>query len=108
MSRPIFILALLTSMTLVANGQDKLEWMEARKLTVNDFKGTPPDPSEGRSLIANFGFETNLKPGEIEHLKTFNRQVSNLFFPDNSWINWTDPSRLRYVITLFDLNEWMA
>ena len=108
MSRPILILAILTSMTLVANGQDKLEWMEARKLTINDFKGTPPDPLKGQSLIVNFGLETNLKTGEVENLTTFNKQVTNLFSPDNSWIDWTDQSRLRYAITLFDLNEWMA
>ncbi len=95
-------------MTLSAAGQDRLEWSQTRKLTVNDFKGTPPDPSTGQSLIANFGLEINLKKEEIENLKTFNRQVTNLFSPNNSWINWTDESRLRYAITLFDLNEWMT
>src|SRR5262249_33790850 len=45
---------------------------------------------------------------ELENLKTFNRQVTNLFSPTNSWIDWTEKSRLRYAITLFDLNEWKA
>ena len=104
----ILIYALLTSLTLRTIGQDKLEWSETRKLTVNDFKATPPDPAAGQSLIANFGLETNLKKEEIKDLKTFNQQVINLFSPNNSWIDWTDKSRLRYAITLFDLNEWMA
>ena len=108
MRRLILIITILTSLTLSTTGQDKLEWSETRKLTVNDFKATPPDPSTGQSLIANFGLETNLKKEEIENLKTFNRQVSNLFSPNNSWIDWTDKSRLRYAITLFDLNEWMT
>lgn len=104
----ILIYALLTSLTFGAIGQDKLEWSETRRLTVNDFKATPPDPLAGQSLIANFGLETNLKKEEIKDLKTFNQQVINLFSPNNSWIDWTDNSRLRYAITLFDLNEWMA
>lgn len=104
----ILIYALLTSLTFLAIGQDNLEWSETRKLTVNDFKATPPDPAAGQSLIANFGLETNLKKEEIKDLKTFNQQVINLFSPNNSWIDWTDKSRLRYAITLFDLNEWMA
>ncbi|MBK7650015.1 MAG: hypothetical protein IPJ20_03630 [Flammeovirgaceae bacterium] len=104
----ILIYALLTSLTLRTIGQDKLEWSETRRLTVNDFKATPPDPAAGQSLIANFGLETNLKKEEIKDLKTFNQQVINLFSPNNSWIDWSDKSRLRYAITLFDLNEWMA
>jgi hypothetical protein len=108
MKRLILIITLLTSLILSTTGQDKLEWSETRKLTVNDFKDTPPDPSTGQTLIANFGLETNLKKEEIENLKTFNRQVTNLFSPNNSWIDWTDKSRLLYAITLFDLNEWMT
>ena len=108
MRRLIFLITILTSLTLSAAGQGRLEWSQTRKLTVNDFKGTPPNPSTGQSLIANFGLEINLKKEEIENLKTFNRQVTNLFSPNNSWIDWTDKTRLRYAITLFDLNEWMT
>lgn len=108
MRRVILIITILTGITLHAAGQDTLEWSETRKLTVNDFKATPPDPSTGQSFILNFGIETNLKKEEIENLKTFNRQVTNLFVANNSWIDWSDKSRLRYAITIFDLNEWMA
>lgn len=108
MNRTILIITILSSLIFTTTAQDKLEWSETRKLTVNDFKATPPDQSTGQSLIANFGLEINLKKQEIENLKSFNRQVTNLFSPQNSWIDWTDKSRLRYAITLFDLNEWMA
>ncbi|MBL7875659.1 MAG: hypothetical protein JNL53_08340 [Cyclobacteriaceae bacterium] len=95
-------------MTLTIAGQHKLEWSETKKLSVNDFRGTPPDPSTGQSLIINFGIEVNLKKEEIQNLQAFNKQVLNFFSPSNSWIDWTDNSRLRYAVTLFDLQEWMA
>lgn len=104
----ILILVISAVMTMGARGQDRLEWSETRKLTVNDFKGTPPDPSTKQTLIANIGLEVNLNPSELKNLKTFNRQVTNLFSPANSWIDWREKSRLRYAITLFDLNEWKA
>jgi hypothetical protein len=106
--RLILIYTFSMCLTFSSAGQDKLEWSETRKLTVNDFKATPPDPSTGQSLIASFGLEVNLQKEEIQNLRTLNKQVTNLFSPNSSWIDWTDKSRLRYAITLFDLNEWMA
>jgi|GEM_PF-3012647 hypothetical protein len=98
----IFVITGLTSL-----GQDKIEWSEKR-LTINDFKGMPPDPSTKQSLIAKTTVETDLNPAVIGNLRTFNKQVTNYFYPYDSWVLWTDPSRLRYFQTLYDLNEWMA
>lgn len=44
MKSPIVALILLANF-LFAAGQDKIEWSATRKLSVNDFKGPPPDPS---------------------------------------------------------------
>lgn len=104
-----FLILIGLSITTYASwAQDKFEWSEHRKLTTNDFKAPPPDPSTKQSLIAAFGLEVNLKKEGIQNLKTFNRQVVNLFSPNHSWIDWRDASRLRYANTLFDLNEWMC
>ena len=66
MRRLILIFTILTCLTLTIFGQDKLEWSETRKLTVNDLKATPPDPSTRQSLISNLGLEVNLKKEEIQ------------------------------------------
>ena len=104
----IFIIFLLTTLTFTAQGQERLEWNAKRKLTINDFKGTRSDPQDKQTLKAGFGMETNLKGQEIKNLDTFNGQVTNFFLPNESWIDWREGSRLRYAITLFDLNEWKA
>jgi hypothetical protein len=107
--KEIFLaLILLTTSIFTINGQEKIEWSANQKLTVNDFKGTPPDPSTRQSLIARNGIETKLDGPEIKNLKTFNRQITNYFYPNDSWVLWTDKGRLRYFLTLFDINEWMA
>ncbi|MBX2969031.1 MAG: hypothetical protein KF803_06650 [Cyclobacteriaceae bacterium] len=105
-----FILTFYLSIALVqlTFAQGKLEWSETKKLTINDFKGTPPDPSTAQSLFVNFSQDVNVNKDKITHLKTFNAQVTNYFSQDSSWIDQTDPSRLRYVITHFDMNEWMV
>jgi hypothetical protein len=108
LKRTALVCFVSTGLSLTSAGQDQLEWSETRRLTVNDFKADPPDPSSHQSLIAAFGFEVNLKKEEIQNLSTFNHRVTNRFSPKNSWIDWRDKSRLRYAITLFDLNEWMA
>jgi hypothetical protein len=86
-------------------GQNKFEWNENIKLTVNDFLGESPGP--GQTLSISFGTETDLKKEEVQSMTSFNKQVTHYFDRDNSWIDWTDTSRLRYAITLFDLREWM-
>lgn len=91
-----------------ATGQNKIEWSENKKLTINDFKGPPPNPSTGQSLILTFGQEISLDTAEIKGLSTFNAQITNYFSQDSSWIDPTDHSELRYAITQFDVNEWMA
>ncbi len=102
-----FTALLLISVASTSWGQDKIEWSEKR-LTVNDFKGTPPDPSTKQSLIAKTSIENNLNLSLIKNLKTFNKLVTNYFYPNESWVLWTDPSRLRYFQTSYDINEWMA
>ena len=107
MKQLITILALLT-LTNSISAQDKLEWNAKTKLTVNDFKGSNPDAQKPTTLKAGFGMEANLKGEAIKNLKSFNGQVSNFFLTTESWSDWREDSRLRYAITLFDLNEWQA
>jgi hypothetical protein len=104
----ICIICLLTTLTFTVQGQEKLEWSAKRKLTTNDFKGTRSDPRDKQTLKVGFEMQTNLKVQEIKNLDTFNGQVTNFFLPNESWIDWREGSRLRYAITLFDLNEWKA
>ena len=111
MKQLILVLFILISLTPKVTGQDKLEWSETLKLTVDDFKGLPPEPPAHQSLILSFRLESNLKKEDIESLKTsktFNSRVTNSFSRYHSWIDRTEASRLRYAITLFDLNEWMT
>lgn len=105
-----FILPFYLSIVLInaTFAQGKFEWNETKKLTLEDFKGAPPDPSTEQNLIVNFGQDLDLDKTKIDHLKTFNAQVTNYFSQDSSWIDRTDQSRLRYVITHFDINEWMT
>lgn len=105
-----FILPFYLSIVLInaTFAQGKFEWNETKKLTLEDFKGAPPDPSTEQTMFVNFGQDLDLKKSKINHLKTFNAQVTNYFSQDSSWIDRTDPSRLRYAITHFDINEWMT
>lgn len=108
MNQLMLTLYLLTILTPIASAQGKLEWSETKKLTIADFKGSPSDPSTEQTLVVSFGQDLNLEKSKISSLKTFNAQVTNYFSQDSSWIDRTDQSRLRYVITHFDINEWMA
>lgn len=108
MKQLILTFYLLTILTPIAFAQGKLEWSETKKLTLEDFKGAPPDPSTEQTMFVNLGQDLDLNKEKINHLKTFNAQVTNYFSQDSSWIDRTDPARLRYVITHFDLNEWMV
>ncbi len=108
MTKIFLTLTFLTTLIFTIKGQEKIEWNENQKLTVNDFKGTPPDPSTHQSLMARYGIENNLDGPEIKNFKTFNKQVTNYFYPNDSWVSWADKSRLRYFLTLFDINEWTA
>jgi hypothetical protein len=105
-----FILIFCSSIILhpVTFAQGKLEWSETKRLTIADFKGSPPDPSTEQTLVVSFGQDLDLDKTKINPLKTFNAQVTNYFSQDSSWIDRTDQSRLRYVITHFDINEWMT
>ncbi|MFZ5999145.1 MAG: hypothetical protein ACOYW3_01445 [Bacteroidota bacterium] len=102
------LLIVFSSFTLLGFAQDDIEWSETRKLTVNDFKGSRPEDSPGQTLAVSFGMEVKLNKSTVQQLTSFNGQVANLFSAAHSWIDWTDQSRLRYAITLFDLNEWTA
>jgi hypothetical protein len=91
-----------------AKAQEKIEWQAMRKLTVNAFKGRPRKAAAGQTLSVSLGIEIQLPPARLPSLVMFNNQVTNVFYSDSSWIDWREPSRLRYAIALFDLNEWMA
>jgi hypothetical protein len=88
--------------------QGVLEWSATNKLTIDDFRLAIPDSARKQTLILTLSLETHLDKDEIKNLKTFNAQIVNVFSPKDSWIDWTDASRLRYANTLFDLNEWHA
>jgi len=104
----LFLVLIFLASALCVSAQGRLEWSENARLTVNDFKGPAPDPSSRQSLVLGIGVEINLNVNEVKELPTFNDRLSNMFLPDKSWIDWRDESRLRYAITLFDLNEWMT
>jgi hypothetical protein len=108
MKQTFWTIAILVTLTFSTRAQDKIEWDAKRRLTVNDFKKSPPDPSTKQSLIARSGVEVNLNREEIKKLKTFNNQIGNYFYPNDSWILLTDPSMLRYIQTCFDIDEWKA
>lgn len=106
MKQLVLAIVLATALFNQTYAQERLEWSEKQKLTVNDFKGPTPDPSTKQTLIFNLGTETSLSNADIGNLKTFNGQVANVFSPTRSWIDWTVKSKLTYANTLFDLNEW--
>lgn len=106
--RQTLLLIFVTCSTSLSYAQDDIEWSETRKLTVNDFKGSRPENSPGQTLAVSFGMEVKLNKSNTQQLTSFNGQVVNLFSAAHSWIDWTEKSRLRYAITLFDLNEWTA
>lgn len=102
---------LLTFVCLAAHvtiAQTKLEWSEKKRLTTSDFKGPAPDPAKNQNLIVRTGFENKVSVSDLAGREHFNDAISNVFFPDDSWINWSDPSRLRYFLTCFDIDEWKA
>lgn len=103
-----FIISILLTIPGLTWGQEKIEWTASRKITLSDFKGPAPDPSTKQSLIARTGIESRLTGPEVKKLKNFNPQITNYFFPGDSWIRASDPSRLPYFQALFDMNEWMA
>lgn len=88
--------------------QEKIEWSASRKITVSDFRGKAPDASGKQTLIARTGIESKLTGSEVKKMKNFNQQITNYFFPGDSWILASDKSRLRYFQVLYDMNEWMA
>lgn len=98
----------LCCLSFAAFAQDDIEWTDERELTVNDFKGPVPYPIPKGGASVHFGLYTSLSDNEVKLLKNFNGRVTNAFLPADSWIDWRDDSRLRYVNTLFDLNEWMT
>jgi hypothetical protein len=102
---PAWILCWLSLSSLA---QEDIEWTDERELTVNDFKAPVPYPIPKGGANVHFGMHISLSDDEVRLLKNFNGRVTNVFSPANSWIDWRDDSRLRYVNTLFDLNEWMT
>ncbi len=103
-----YCLACFLLSAIAAHAQEKIEWSASNKITLNDFKGSAPDPSTKQSLIARTGVESRLTGPDIKTMKNFNKQITTYFFPADSWILQSDKSRLTYFLTLFDLNEWMA
>jgi hypothetical protein len=108
MKKCFWTLALVTTVMFTTAAQERIEWSANKRLTVNDFKGTPPDPSTKQSLVARSAIESKFNKDEIKNLKSFNNQISNYFYPNESWVLWTEQSRLRYFQTCFDIDEWMA
>jgi hypothetical protein len=104
----IFLVILVGTCAGFATAQEKIEWSASRKITLGDFRGPAPDPSAKQSLIARTGIESRLTGPDVKKLKNFNTQITNYFFPNDSWIQASDKSRLPYFQMLFDMNEWMA
>lgn len=41
MKKTFIVLILLATLIFAVEGQDRIEWNENKRLTINDFKGTP-------------------------------------------------------------------
>jgi hypothetical protein len=106
--KSFLILVLLGISPVLTWCQERIEWSASQKITVSDFKGKAPEASSKQTLIARTGIESKLTGAEVKKMKNFNQQITNYFFPGDSWIHASDKSRLPYFHVLFDMNEWMA
>jgi hypothetical protein len=87
--------------------QDKMEWKSGQELTASDFKA-PRQESLGQVFHLSLGLEISLNIVTADTTKSFNNSFTNVFIRDESSIDWTDATKLRYATGMFDLNEWMT
>ncbi len=102
-------LFLLVMSTSVAAQEEEILWSSNKKLTWQDFKGTPDYNSVAAAITASgISYEFS---ASIEGEKVFvDYQVNCYFYPQNSWYNkqHASPAVLRHEQLHFDITELHA
>ena len=102
------LLILSVSISVIAQEAEVIEWSSTRRLTFEDFKKVPENPLTSETMILNFGVNSALDSVKLPELKTFNGQISNVFYPKTSWIDKSNKTSLQYSNTIFDIYEWAS
>lgn len=112
---PCLLLIVLVSTSAIAQEAhdttgvfESIEWSATRRLTFEDFKKVPENPLTSETIILNFGVNSTLDSTKLSALKTFNGQVTTVFYPTFSWIDKSNKTSLQYSNTIFDLYEWAS
>lgn len=92
------------------NEENIVEWAKDRKLTWEDFRGTPPPISEtNASANTNCGFDVSAESNSNRELLAV--RIRNVFFSDKSWVRIANKNRLdllEHEQAHFDLCEVYA
>ncbi len=91
-------------------GQNKIEWSESYRLTVDDFLANAPNTGTIQTVQGHISIEYQFMNYELMGSKNFNKNVTCYFYKTASWIDKGENTNklLRYAQTIFDMNEWMA
>lgn len=108
--RTIVFLIVWAAGQSTATGQNKLEWTENYRLTLDDFQATAPNAGTIQTVQGHTTIEYQFKNYELMGSKNFNKNVTCYFFRTASWIDKGEKTDklLRYAQTVFDMHEWMA
>lgn len=99
---PLILIAFASTL----QAQDVIEWSDKRKLTFADFKNVPEMKVAAERIILRYGTQNNLDSTQLSILKSFNGEITALFYPNDSWIDESNKTGLQYANTLFDIQEW--
>jgi hypothetical protein len=93
-----------------ATAQDKLEWTDNYKLTLDDFLANPPSTGTIQTVQGHTFIEYKFSNYELLGSKNFNKNVTCYFLKTASWIDKGENTGklLGYAQAVFDMNEWMA
>lgn len=99
---------IMIAFALPVHAQDVLEWSDKRKLTFADFRKIPDLQLGSEQIISRYGVTTELDSAVLPFVKVkvFNRHVTALFYPTDSWIDSQNKTGLQYCNTIFDIHEW--
>jgi hypothetical protein len=87
---------------------ESIEWSSTRRLTFEDFRKVPENPLTVETVILHLGVNSTLDSLKLPQLKTFNGQVTTVFYPTFSWIDKSNRTGLQYSNTVFDIYEWIS
>lgn len=86
--------------------QDVIEWSDKRKLTFADFKKAPDLNHSAEMIISRYGIVAEIDSAKLPLIRSFNQEVTAVFYPDEAWIATTNKTALQYSNTVFDIYEW--